>query len=48
MQATESYEQSGIKKEYARHNQPHATNYPEKWDTDGIYFINLLDWVLII
>lgn len=41
MQVTESYEQNGIKRKYSRHNHT-ATNYSEKWDTDGIYFINLL------
>lgn len=41
MQTTESYEQNGIKGKYARHNHT-ATNYPEKWDTDGIYVIILL------
>lgn len=41
MQVTESYEQNGIKGKYARHNHT-ATSYSEKWDTDGIYFMNLL------
>lgn len=45
MQATEKYEQNGINGEYAVHKHT-ATNYPEKWDTDEIYFINLLQSVL--